>query len=573
MRITADRRSLLVLAVSALVLFLWLGTRGLNEPDEGRFAAIGREMAFQDSWLVPHLNGIPHFQKPPLLYWTTACCIKMLGVNEWAVRLPSALAAFGTIACTMLIAGVLFGAQARWTSGLILLSSILFVTLGRLATTDMLFTFWITASIAGLVVYACGGRGMGLAAFYLCMGLAFLTKGPLGFLVPASAAIAWQTALRQLAGRKLRLFWLVGFPLALAIGLSWFLAVCHRYPALFDYFVRYEFAQRIATNVHGRHEPFWYFVPVLIGGFFPWALFLPAVIMGLRHRAILAKPTTWLFVGWLVIPFMVLSCVNSKLATYVLPLFPPLSLVVGRLWAEICGTTLWRRSAKTVAVLLILLVVAFPIGALVADVRYGFHISLGIPVCASIVALVLLVAGYRMAGGGRAPHRVLPLLAGGFLVFVLILVSQADALLQSGKSSMRDIARYVLRDRSNPGAPVFVYGRGHGMEFYLGQTVARNREASDVVLPLDAGQAARIVEDPAVFVRALAGQESYVVVKERRCRREPVFVGWHILMHAGSSVLLAPCKHVPPCPAAIPAPPAANGPPRVPEANPAADEG
>ena len=70
------------------VLFIFLGSRGLNEPDEGRYAELGREMAAGGSWLVPHLNGFEHFQKPPLIYWCTALSLKTFGLNEWAARLP-----------------------------------------------------------------------------------------------------------------------------------------------------------------------------------------------------------------------------------------------------------------------------------------------------------------------------------------------------------------------------------------------------------------------------------------------------------------------------------------------------
>lgn len=552
MTLTANARSWSVLAVSALVLLLWLGTRGLNEPDEGRFAEIGREMALQESWLIPHLNGVPHFQKPPLFYWTMACCIRALGVNEWAVRLPSALAAFGTIACTMLIAGILFGPSARWMSGLILLSSALFLAMGRLATTDMLFTFWITASIAGLVVHARRNRAAGLPVFYLCMGLAFLTKGPLGFLIPVSSAIAWQVSLRRISDTRLRLFWWAGMPLALGIGLSWFLAACRHHPALFDYFFRYELVERIATNAHDRHQPFWFFVPVLMVGFLPWALFLPAVAVRFRNeRGMLRKPLTWFFVGWFVVPFVVLSCVNSKLATYVLPLMPPLSLVMARLWTEMCGSVLWRRTARSVAVVVMFLAVAFPFGVLAARARHGGHVEYVIAACAAIaLSLSALVAAFRMAGRDRS-HTVLSLLAGGFLLLCLAFVSQADLILQSSKASMREIARRILEVRSDPDAPVFAYGRAHGLEFYTGQVIARNKEASDVVLPMDSAQAARIIADSAAFIRSLAGREAYVVISERRFRRNPVFIGWHALLRTGPTVLVSPCDHVPPCSAAI----------------------
>src|ERR1700709_785691 len=94
----------LLFAVAAVALFTLLGSRGLNEPDEGRSAEIGREMAVTGQWLVPHLNGFEHFQKPPLLYWATGLAIRLLGANEWAARLPSALAALATVMLTSWIA-------------------------------------------------------------------------------------------------------------------------------------------------------------------------------------------------------------------------------------------------------------------------------------------------------------------------------------------------------------------------------------------------------------------------------------------------------------------------------------
>jgi dolichyl-phosphate-mannose-protein mannosyltransferase len=76
---------------------------GLKEPDEGRYAEIGREMAVSNDWLIPHPNGFEHFQKPPLLYWATAASIRIFGATEWAARLPSALAATGVLLLTFWI--------------------------------------------------------------------------------------------------------------------------------------------------------------------------------------------------------------------------------------------------------------------------------------------------------------------------------------------------------------------------------------------------------------------------------------------------------------------------------------
>jgi 4-amino-4-deoxy-L-arabinose transferase-like glycosyltransferase len=118
----------------AVALFLFLGTRGLNEPDEGRYAEIAREMAATGEWLVPHLNGFERFQKPPLLYWLTAASIHFLGANEWAARLPSALAALGVVLLTYSIARRIFDPAAAVTAVLVLVSSIEFFALARLLT-------------------------------------------------------------------------------------------------------------------------------------------------------------------------------------------------------------------------------------------------------------------------------------------------------------------------------------------------------------------------------------------------------------------------------------------------------
>src|SRR2546426_437868 len=93
----ALRGRVLVAALAVFVLFFQLGTRGLNEPDEGRYSEVSREMVASGDWLVPRFNGVEHLSKPPVTYWLVAASLKTFGVNEWAARLPAALAALGTM--------------------------------------------------------------------------------------------------------------------------------------------------------------------------------------------------------------------------------------------------------------------------------------------------------------------------------------------------------------------------------------------------------------------------------------------------------------------------------------------
>ncbi|MST00629.1 MAG: hypothetical protein EXS29_04885, partial [Pedosphaera sp.] len=109
------RANRLVLALAALLFFALLGTRSLNEPDEGRYGEIAREMVESGDWLVPRIWYVPHLDKPPMTYWLVAFSIKAFGVNEWAIRLPLALAGLsGALAAFLLARSVAGDRAARW---------------------------------------------------------------------------------------------------------------------------------------------------------------------------------------------------------------------------------------------------------------------------------------------------------------------------------------------------------------------------------------------------------------------------------------------------------------------------
>lgn len=329
------------------VLFLFLGSRGLNEPDEGRYAELGREMADGGSWLVPHLNGFEHFQKPPLIYWCTAVSLKVLGHNEWAARLPSALAACGILVLTLGIGRRLWGEDRARIATIVLVATIEFFALARILTPDMLMGFFITAAIAALVHER---RWL----FFVMMGLGFLTKGPMALVVPLSAALGAHLA-RDPSLPRIRFPWVRGMALTLLIGLSWFILLAVLQPPLFEYFWRYELLERFASTKHGRAQPFWFFAPVLIGGLLPWTYLIPGLVWQ-AWRSIRAKrvsPTQGLLLGWVVLPFIVLSLSGSKLVTYVLPLMPAFALAISTRFADV------RRVMVVAVPALAIMLVAF----------------------------------------------------------------------------------------------------------------------------------------------------------------------------------------------------------------------
>lgn len=311
------------------VLFVFLGTRGLNEPDEGRYAELGREMAAGGSWLVPHLNGFEHLQKPPLIYWCTAVSMKVFGYNEWAARMPSALAACGILLFTMAIARRLWSENRARIAAIVLVSTLMFFGLARMLTPDMLMSFFITAAIAALVYERCW-------LFFIMMGLGFLTKGPMALVVPLGAALGTYLA-RDRSLPRARFPWVRGMLLTLLIGLSWFIVLAVLEPSLFDYFWRFELLDRFTSNKHGRSKPFWFFAPILICGLLPWTFLIPGLVRQawLRIRTKQVTPTHGLLLGWTVLPLIILSLSGSKLLTYVLPLMPAFALAICTRFADV----------------------------------------------------------------------------------------------------------------------------------------------------------------------------------------------------------------------------------------------
>ena len=257
-----------VMALAVFVVFFQLGTRGLNEPDEGRYAEIGREMAATGDFLTPRFNGVTHLAKPPLTYWLIALSIRAFGVNEWAARLPSALGALGTLLAVYLLARSACGERAGLWAVVVLLSSALFFGMARLITTDMLLTCFVTWSVWSLWRwYASADRSWKkILWFYVFLGFGMITKGPVAVMLPlfALAGLRWRNPTLRLR----QMGWGKGALIFLAIAAPWFVAVAGTDWHRWRYFLGREVVGRVATTVHHRTEAMVVFSAGIGGGVF-----------------------------------------------------------------------------------------------------------------------------------------------------------------------------------------------------------------------------------------------------------------------------------------------------------------
>lgn len=336
-------RLLLLLILPGVLLYPCLSFR-LFEPDEGRYAEIPREMLLRGDWIVPHLQGEPYLDKPPLFYWLVMGSYQLLGVHDWAARLVPALALHGCVLVTYLLGRRSLGERAAFWGALALSLAPGFISMGRLLLLDGLLALCVTlANFAAFEAVRHGrfNRGWWLFSAAAC-GLGILTKGPVALLLvlPPLYAYGWLTRSgSRVSGRALLAFAAV----ALGIALPWYAAICVRMPAFAGYFLWQHNVVRFMTPFD-HQRPVWFYGPVLLAGLLPVSLlvlpFLRFLLSGdpevMRRRC---PELGWVLLagGWCVFFFSLSGC---KLPTYVLPAFPPLALALGYYLTE----RGWQRS-------------------------------------------------------------------------------------------------------------------------------------------------------------------------------------------------------------------------------------
>ncbi|HSD50264.1 MAG TPA: glycosyltransferase family 39 protein, partial [Candidatus Methylomirabilis sp.] len=340
---TADRRNalptfLILLLVSGILFFFRLGTPGLFDADEPAYAQAAREMRETGDWVTPHFNGRPRFDKPILFYWLIALNYRVFGVTEFAVRAWSALAGVLLVMVVAWAARRTVGSPADLWAGLALATNLLTALLARAAVTDMLLTLFVTGAIlAGLEALG-GSRYMKWCArlLWTAMGLAVLVKGPVGVLIPMMALggllFFHQERWRVLA----RLVPWEGPLLFAVLTLPWYGLVLRANGwAFVEGFVIKHHITRFSGVVSSHAGPIWFYLPVLLIGFYPWSGFLPSALWRAgtaARRQARSHPADRLLVAcacWVIGLLVFFSLAGTKLPSYLFPAFPGMALLVG----------------------------------------------------------------------------------------------------------------------------------------------------------------------------------------------------------------------------------------------------
>ncbi len=372
MAFLSNKRIWWLVIAAAVIWFSNIEYRKLIKPDEGRYAEVPREMVTSGDWVTPRLNGLKYFEKPPLQYWATATAYEMFGEHQWTSRLWTALTGFAGILLVWFVGMRLFGREAAAYAALLLGSSLLYVGMGHINTLDMGVTFFIALGIAGFLLSQAGYRELRsrdearkasrnwMLVAWAGLALAVLSKGLMGLVLPGAALFLYCVLKRDFGVLK-RMYWLPGIAVFTLIAAPWFYLVMKANPEFFHFFFIHEHFERFTTKEHGRYQPWYYFIPILLAGMLPWTLLMLDTLWrslsGKRSEKSIEEATRafdaerFLLV-WVIFVFVFFSMSDSKLPSYVLPMFPALALLMGKQIAEMNARRLFWLVAPALPLML-----------------------------------------------------------------------------------------------------------------------------------------------------------------------------------------------------------------------------
>ncbi|MBN9565223.1 MAG: phospholipid carrier-dependent glycosyltransferase [Alphaproteobacteria bacterium] len=457
------------------------GKRPLASPDEGRYCEIPREMLESGNYLTPRLNTVKYFEKPPLFYWMQATSFQAFGYNDFAARLANIFIALVGCMITFVFGWHMVSPRVGILSCLILATSLLYYGISRIVILDMTVSVFITGAILtmarGLLMPTGRLQKTFVVASYVFCALGFLTKGVIGFSIPGSIILIWILVNRQWGWFRTALN-PIGILIFLALVIPWHALVSLKNPEFAYFYFIHEHIIRLVTQSHQRYQPFWFFIPIFIGGLFPWIGFfvmsLKEYILCLRqklnspYKSLLNLLCLW--IGFIIFLF---SLSQSKLIPYILPAFPAAALWLGHFINEHILSAPSDQSAKRLLDRSFQLNILLSLGLIVVGLLLPFpsHMPSHIGTNGKIIITILI------AGGAFIPwvlqKKKMPYVA----ILALIIAAMATNLYLNHLSehfqrpSSRALA-LAIKDKISPEVPIICFEfYPQELPFYLGRPV------------------------------------------------------------------------------------------------------
>ena len=472
---------LLLIGFSSFLYFFGLSQFGLVGADEPRYAEVAREMLTRRDWITPVLGNQPWLEKPPLYYWQAMVAYDVLGVSDWASRLPSAVDATLMVIAVFCFLGK-FRPGFQLEGALMTASTAGVIGFARAASTDMPLAASFTIALLAWFAWYQTGSKLCLSGCYLALALATLAKGPVApFLAAAILGVfAWRSGDYRLLRRTL---WVPGILLFLLVALPWYVAVEMSNPEFFRIFIVEHNLSRFATNLYHHQQPFWYFLPVTLLALVPWTIFALAALeksirqpsWWVRSSAVLSseKALSLFEAVWLVVPVVFFSLSRSKLPGYILPALPAGALLVG----EYVERSLVAGHRPALGLVLLHSVVASAtVGLAIQYPVLEHRLGWGIGTAIAWTLAALLAIGIAITLRSRVGLRALRFVTLVPVVLTVAIFVRLDAPDLNNTLSARPLAAEISRLETKP-LPLAVLGVSreveYGLAFYGRQTIHR----------------------------------------------------------------------------------------------------
>ena len=484
MRSVPARAAFLGALFAALVTLPGLGIGTLWDNSETAYGEVAREIVLTHDWVVLHLNAQPWYVQPPLYFWIAAAFAKIFGVTAFALRLPSALATIAMGGAIGYATARIAGGRAGIYAAVVLSTSLMQAIVGRLAIMDALLDFAVAAAVLWWYrAFEPSGTPRRRDTAFVCGALALalgtLAKGPVAPVITVLVIGLWglwEWRVGRLSRPTARAVALAALGFVI-VALPWFLALTARAGAhgVIELIGHYTVG-RYTGVIENQTGPIWYYVPVLVLGFFPWIAFVPAALaLAWRQAHEPGGAFTRLALVWTVVPFVFFSFANTKLPNYVALLLPALAILVA-LFFERVAAGMSRRAALVSAATIPLFVGC--VGIAIALFSRSNHlgvdvealnaqlVTLGIAMLIGGILTVIAIA--RTSTSAWAPY-VLAITSGALVLFIAFIAEPAAEPLKP----IPPLAQAINRDRK-PSDRIAVRGvsGGNALRFYTQPPVA-----------------------------------------------------------------------------------------------------
>jgi 4-amino-4-deoxy-L-arabinose transferase-like glycosyltransferase len=340
-----ERRStnwtFLLAAAWALLVGVALALRPILPVDETRYVSVAWEMWVRGDFLVPHLNGLPYSEKPPLLFWLFHLGWEAFGVNDWWPRLVPSLFALANLLLTAALARRLWPDRPRVARAApwVLLGFLLWSVFTTMVMFDMLVTFCVLLALLGLEAARRQGGVLPWAQVGAALGLGLLAKGPVVLIVPISVALLapwWGRGedWRGARGGRWTLGLLAAAALGVAIALAWALPAAHAGGEAYENAILLSQTEERVVQSFAHRRAWWWYLPLLPVLLYPYSLWAPLWQAAGRFRRQPADPGMRFALAWILPGLAAFSAISGKQPHYLLPLLPAFALLAARLLDE-----------------------------------------------------------------------------------------------------------------------------------------------------------------------------------------------------------------------------------------------